>query len=151
MVDASYDIQRQITGIGIVVHQTNKPKRNGVVIEQILEAYSGVPASTAEKFAVLRALEIALERGYQIIKVRSDYNTMRRKLKKSYKALTIHSETDDLHSIILRLAKTFREVKFAYQPRRRNQNAHILAKRALKEKEPQKRPDIFKLGSSEKI
>lgn len=136
-VDASYDETRRITGIGIVIREVQNPKkRRGKVIDEISEAYLGIPGGSGEKFAILRALEIASERGYRIVKVRSDYNAMRKRLKKDYKGNT-DRERDGLHATILRLAKTFAEVKFAYQARRKNQNAHRLARRAITEMVPQ--------------
>ncbi len=131
-VDASYDLKRRVAGIGIVIHETDQPRKNGPVIDEISELYSDVPAGGIEKFAVFRALEIAYERNYEIVHIRSDYNSMRRKLKKDHKANTGH-EKDDLHALILRYAKKFKGVKFLYCPRRKNQLAHRLARKAVKE------------------
>lgn len=74
MVDASCDYEQRIVGVGIVVHQARRPGRNGLVVDQLCEAYRGVPPGLAEMFAVLRALEVSAERGFRIVKVRSDYN-----------------------------------------------------------------------------
>lgn len=141
-VDASFHLKRKVTGIGIVIHKTDQPRKNGPVIDEISELYSDVPAGETEKFAVFRALEIAYEREYEIIRIRSDYNTMRRKLKKDHKADTGH-ERDDLHGLILRYAKKFKDVKFLYCPRRKNQIAHWLARKAVKELVPQKAGTAF--------
>jgi len=141
IVDASYDRMQRVTGIGIIIREVQNPKkRRGKVIDEILESYFGMPRGSGEKFAILRALEIASERGYQIVKVRSDYNPMRKKLKKDHEKNLGH-ERDGVHATILRLAKTFAEVKFAYQPRRKNQNAHRLARRAVAEMVLQLRTD----------
>jgi ribonuclease HI len=142
MVDASCDHRRQIVGIEIVVHQARKPGRNGLVIDQVREAYRGVPPGLAEMFAVLRALEISAERGFQIVKVRSDYNHMRRQLKDAHERGEGH-DRPDLQGRILRLASQFDEVKFAYQPRRKNQNAHKLARTAAREASPIIRSNLF--------
>ena len=131
-VDASCDLKRKVTGIGIVIQETGHPRKNGPVIDEISELYSDVPAGETEKFAVFRALEIASERNYEILRIRSDYNSMRRNLKKYHKDDTGH-ERDDLHGLILRYAKKFKEVKFLYCPRRKNQMAHLLARKAVKE------------------
>lgn len=141
-VDASYDLKRRVTGIGIVIHETDQPRKNGPVIDEISELYSNVPAGEIEKFAVFRALEIASERNYEILRIRSDYNCMRRKLKEDHKANTGH-DRDDLHGLILRYAKKFKEVKFLYCPRRKNQMAHQLARKAVKELSPQKTGAAF--------
>ena len=136
-VDASYHLKRKVTGIGIVIHETDKPRKNGQVIDEISELYLDVPAGVTEKFAVFRALEIALLRNYEIVRIRSDYNSMRKQLKKDHIVNTGH-ERDDLHGLILRLAQRFKEVKFLYQPRRKNQVAHRLARKAVEERLPQK-------------
>jgi len=62
----------------------------------------------------------------------SDYNSMRRQLKEDHKMNTVH-ERDDLHGIILRYAKKFKEIKFLYQPRRKNHAAHRLARKEVEE------------------
>jgi ribonuclease HI len=143
-VDASYDLKRRITGIGIVIHETDQPRKNGPVIDEISELYSDVPAGAIEKFAVFRVLKIPSERNYEILRIRSDYNSMRTKLKKDHKANTGH-ERDDLHGLILRFAKKFKEVKFLYSPRRKNQLAHRLARKAVKEMVPQKAGAAFSI------
>lgn len=135
-VDASYHLKRK-TGIGIVIHETDKPRKNGLVIDEISELYLDIPAGVTEKFAVFRALEIALLRNYEIVRIRSDYNSMREQLKKDHKMNT-GQERDDLHGLILRLAQRFKGVKFLYQPRRKNQVAHRLARKAVGELLPQK-------------
>jgi ribonuclease HI len=143
-VDASYDLKRRVTGIGIVIHETDQPRKNGPVIDEISELYSNVPAGETEKFAVFRALEIASGRNYEILRIRSDYNCMRTKLKEDHKADTGH-ERDDLHGLILRYAKKFKEVKFLYCLRRKNQIAHRLARKAVNELVPQKTGTAFSM------
>jgi hypothetical protein len=66
-VDASFDKQRGITGIGLILRTTNKPGRDGAVVARFSEAYIGLPVQAGEQFAVLRALEIACERGYRLV------------------------------------------------------------------------------------
>lgn len=140
IVDASYD--SRIIGIGIAIHQADKPKRNGILIDQLSEAYKGIPPRIIEMFAVYRALEIGKEREYKIIRVRSDYNQMRKKLKNAYKE-EIGFTRSDLHGEILRLAKYFELVQFAYKPRRKNQMAHVLARRARHNEIPIIRNDLI--------
>ena len=67
-VDASFDKQRGITGIGLILRATNKPGRDGAVLARFSEAYIGLPVQAGEQFAVLRALEIASERGYRLLR-----------------------------------------------------------------------------------
>ena len=135
MVDGSYDHSRRVAGIGLVLHETRRRGRNGVVTDRIAEAYADVPSGLAEVFAVVRALEIARDRGFSIVRVRSDYNPMRRKLKREHRAQSGRDRAD-LHGLALRLAAAFAEVEFAYQPRRKNQNAHRLARLAAQQLEP---------------
>lgn len=136
-VDASDHLRQRVTGIGIVIHETDKPRKDGLAIDEISELYLDIPAGVTEKFAVFRALEIALLRNYEIVRIRSDYNYMRKQLKKDHKMNTGH-ERNDLHGLILRLAQRFKEVKFLYQPRRKNLVAHWLARKAVGKLSPQK-------------
>ena len=129
IVDASYDHDSKVTGIGMAIHQADKPKRNGILIDQLSEAYEGIPPRLIEMFAVYRALEIGKEREYKIIRVRSDYNQMRTKLKTSYEERT-GFQRKDLHGEIMRITRNFELVQFGYTPRRKNQMAHALARRA---------------------
>ena len=82
-----------------------------------------------EKFAVFRALQISTDRGYRRVKVRSDYNYMRTQLKNDFKSGLIY-ERNELHRKILRLALGFEFVQFGFCPRRKNQIAHKLARKA---------------------
>jgi ribonuclease HI len=135
-VDASYDLKRRVTGIGIIIRETDQPRKKGPVIAEISELHSNISAGETEKFAVFRALEIASERNYEILHIRSDYNNMRRKLKEDHE-VGIGHERDDLHGQILKYAKKFTEVKFLYCRRRKNLMAHRLARKAVKESMPQ--------------
>jgi len=129
-VDASFNQQRGITGIGLVLQVTNKPGRDGVVVARFSEAYTGLPVQVGEQFAVFRALEIASENGYRLVRVRSDYNQMRTALKRDYEAGIVPDE-QSLRAMILRLAQKFDQTKFAWIPRRKNHQAHGLARKAV--------------------
>lgn len=131
-VDASYDCKTRLVGIGMVVQCNAKPGRRGPVVNQYSEGYTDVPPKCMEKFAVLRALEIAAELGCQHVKVRSDYNQMRKGLKEDLKRDSGHDQ-QDLHGFILQLARRFKEVKFAYVPRRKNLDPHKLARKAARD------------------
>lgn len=126
-VDFSGDYQRQVLGIGIVIQESVRPGRRGPIIEELTEAFRGIPFREGEKYAVLRALEVARERGFRDLKLRSDYNSMRRKLKSKAKQFDAGTGLDGR---ILELAKEFARVHFGYVPRRKNQRAHLLARRA---------------------
>jgi ribonuclease HI len=141
-VDASYDKKRKVTGIGIVLSGTaKKTSRPGPTIEMRSEAYRNVPASAGEELAVLRALELAAERGYRRVRVYSDYNQLKHCLKKSH-AQGTDAEQDNLRGMVLRLARWFDECRFAWTPRRKNGHAHRLSRLGVQEEEPVERIDI---------
>jgi len=140
-VDASFDQQRGITGIGLILRATNKPGRDGTVLAEFSEAYIGLPVQAGEQFAVLRALEIASEKGYRLLRVRSDYNQMRIALKDDYEAGVVRDE-HNLRVMILRVAQKFDQVKFAWIPRRKNHEAHCLARKAVLQRAPVVREDV---------
>ncbi len=146
ILDGSYDHETDVAGIGIVIHESNNPikNKNGIVIDEISESYVGIHSGKTEMLAVFRALEIALERGYKNIRTISDYNTMRKSLKKSYDNDIGHNR-NDLHGEIIRMSKRFENVEFGYKPRRKNQMAHKLAYIATKNGKPIWRTDLLKL------
>ena len=151
-VDASFHQQRGITGIGLILRATNKPGRDGAVVARFSESYIGLPVQVGEEFAVLRALEIASERGFRLLRVRSDYNQMRKALKDDYEAGVLPDEhiLYNLRVMILRLAQKLDQIKFAWIPRRRNQEAHFLARKAVLQSAPVVREDVkrfFESGS----
>ncbi len=146
IVDASYDQWKGRTGIGIAVHETDRPGRNGMLIDQIGECYEGIPPGQGEIFAVYRALEIGLDRGFRILRIRSDYNQMRKGLKKSYEAGE-GSNGAGLKECILRLAKHYDSVHFGYKPKRKSQMARGLAREAVRDGRPLTRPDLSGFGS----
>jgi ribonuclease HI len=127
IVDASHRFG--VTGIGIVLHATDRPGRAGPVIAQVSERRTEVLVGEMELFAVFRALELARDRGYRQVKVRSDANYMRRRLKRDHSDGCI-PDPESLHGKTLALARTFDHVVFAYQPRRKNGAAHRLARLA---------------------
>lgn len=140
-VDASFDKQRGITGIGLILRATNKAGRDGEVVARFSEAFIGLPIQAGEQFAVFRALEIGSDRGYRLLRVRSDYNQMRIVLKDDYQAGVVQDE-HNLRAMILRLAQKFDQVKFAWIPRRRNHEAHSLARKAVLQSVPVVREDL---------
>lgn len=127
-VDASRDARRKVTGIGIVIQERTGAKGRGPILAQISEAHRGVTGGHDEAFAILRALEIARERSFTRIKVRSDYNQLRRKLRKQHRQ-GAGTAGEGLHSQILCLAREFVWIDFGYVPRRKNQIAHHLARK----------------------
>ena len=152
-VDASFDKQQGITGIGLILQATNKAGRDGTVVARFSESYIGLPIQAGEQFAVLRALEIAFERGYRLLRVRSDYNQMRIVLKADYRAGVVRGVLEEhyLRGTILRLAGKFDQIKFAWIPRRRNQEAHLLARKAVLQSAPLVREDVERCFESDSI
>jgi ribonuclease HI len=142
-VDASFEYQRRITGIGLILRATNKKGRDGQVLATFCEAYIGFPDGIGEPFAVLRALEIAAEAGYRLVRVRSDYNSMRRALKEAYQAGR-GQDWCGVQGKILRLAREFDQVKFAWIARRKNHEAHRLARRGVHQRTATVREDIVR-------
>lgn len=130
-VDGSFDYRTGVAGVGLVVHETRRltQGRKGPVVAELAEAYLDVGPTDVEAFAILRGLDVARARGATQVKIQSDYNHLRRQLKEAHRAGTGH-ERDDLHGQILRLARTFASAKFAYRPRRKNGDAHRLARAA---------------------
>ena len=87
-----------------------------------------------------------------MLRVRSDYNKMRIVLKNDYQAGGVREE-HNLRGMILRLARKFDQIKFAWIPRRRNQEAHFLARKAVLQSTPVVREELerfFESGSISK-
>ena len=131
-VDASVDAVEQVIGIGIVIQERSGRRNRGPIVARISERHWGIAVGKAEEFAVLRALEIVIARGFSRVKIRSDYNQMRRALREQYRRGRV-SETDELRRRILALADRLELVHFAWVPRRRNQVAHALARTAMRD------------------
>jgi ribonuclease HI len=142
-VDASFD-RHGITGVGLVLRATQKSGRDGGVIASYGEAYADLPTHAGEELAILRALEIAAEQGYRFVRIRSDCNQNRTALKESYEA-DVGSDRRGLQGRILRVARQFDQVKFAWIPRRKNQEAHHLARKAVQDCRPIVREDLSEL------
>ena len=124
-VGASHDDTTGLVGIGIVVQQRIGKGRRGPIIEQIAERHGCARSGKGELLAIVRALEVAREHGLSRIKVRSDYNLLRRSLRAKH-----HDGLADvgLAGHALRLARGFDWIDFGYVPRRKNQLAHSLAR-----------------------
>jgi ribonuclease HI len=129
-VDASYQLDGRVTGIGIVLQVTDWSGRRGPIIAEIAERHADVAPGSIELFAVSRALEIARERGFRRVKVRSDCNALRRRLKRDQSAGS-RSDASSRHGRTLALARWFDAVTRAYVPRRKNRIAHRLARAAV--------------------
>jgi len=75
---------------------------------------------------------------------------MRKSLKVDYES-NAGSEREDLHGAVLKMTSKFECVKFGYKPRRKNQMAHTLARRARTEVEPLKINKLIQLCEQYKI
>ena len=126
-VDASYSPATGITGIGIVIQERSGRSRRGPIVEQLSESHRNITVGDGELYAVLRALEVAKQLGFTRIKVRSDYNRMRRSLRERYRDGSVAL---DLEGCVLQLARSFDWIDFGYVPRRKNQAAHVLSRKA---------------------
>jgi ribonuclease HI len=127
-VNASHDARCGITGIGIVVQERRGPGRRGPIIAQLSEVRRDACSRSAELLAILRAFEIAIEKSWSHVQVRSDANPTRKWLQRMKRDEVPVS--DPTRAKILDLAKRFVSVRFAYIPRRRNQLARQLARAA---------------------
>ncbi len=98
----------------------SRQNHRGPILEQIAEGHANVAQGAAEIFAICRALEIARQRGFARIKLRSDYNALRRSLREQYR-----SGRNDvaIRGLVLQLAQTFEWIDFGYVPCRKNQAA----------------------------
>jgi ribonuclease HI len=146
-VDASYHMKPNVAGIGIVIHTNQKSHGPSEIIDRIAELYAGIPPSMPEKFAILRALEIASERKYQVINVCSDLNHFRESLELHTTGNGVPTNSgftrDPVHGLILEYTKQFHAVRFPLHPRNKNQEAHKLARYAVRELKPKPCPAIF--------
>jgi len=150
IVDASFEFSTKTTGIGLAVHETDKPRRNGILIDQISEGYSGVSSGCGEMLAIYRALEISIERGYEHIIIKTDYNYLKKILKKNHELQT-GKDRDDFIGFILRLSSTLKSVSFKYKSKRKNQMAHKLARVGREDSNPILRCDLIENSNSSLI
>lgn len=132
-VDVSHNQRHRTTGIGLVIQrrlfEDGRPDgRRGPIIDQLSEQHQGIHSSVVDAFAILRALEIALERGYARVRVRSDCNHERTQLRQWYR--NQDSARDPVRARILELARRLIWADFKYIPRHKNHIAHCLARAA---------------------
>ncbi len=145
ITDASFNHTTGVTGIGIAIHETDRPRRNGVLIDQIAEAYSGILDGHGKTLAVYRALELSLQRGFSVLRIRTDAKCVRKPLKRDLKERTGFDRLD-FHGEILRMTRQFESVTFSVKQRRKNQMAHGLARTGAKELEPVIRPELVEIS-----
>lgn len=127
-VDASFDHTTGTTGVGILVQATARRRRRGKLLDRITETHHGIPSGSGEAFAILRALQIAACRGFSHVRVRSDYNLLRRRLRAQHRRGV--PSAHELDRQILLVSEQFVSVDFRYVPRHKNGLAHGLARRA---------------------
>jgi ribonuclease HI len=113
----------------MVIQESMRPGCRGPIVEELAEAYRGIPFRDGEKYAVFRAMEVASQRGFGDLRIRSDYNSMRRQLRAKHKKGE-WAGNQGLDGRILELAGRFDRVQFGYVPRRKNHRAHTLARQA---------------------
>jgi len=127
-VNASHDPRRGVTGIGIVIQERHGARRRGPILAQISEVRHDASSASAEALAMLRGFEIAIERGYSHVQVRSDVNSMRKQLRHLH--LDGPPGLDPIRTRILDLARRLASVRVAYVARRKNHLARQLARTA---------------------
>ena len=129
-VDASHNHTADKIGIGILIQETAGKGRRGPIIEQRAETWSPdeAPPKDMELFAIFRGFQIAMERKYSHIRIRSDYNAIRKKVSNALKNKQ-QAPKDSLLEQMLILARTFEEATVSYCPRRKNSIAHSLARK----------------------
>ena len=132
-VDASHNHVDAKIGIGILIQETAGKGRRGPIIEQRAETWSPdeIHPKDMELFAIFRAFQIAMERKYSYIRVRSDYNFIRKQVNNAIKNKQQASKGSLLEQT-LELARTFEEANVSYCPRRKNSIAHGLARKGAK-------------------
>ena len=129
-VDASHNEKSQEIGIGIVIQETGLSGKRGAIIEMLSETflYAKVTPKDMELFAIVRAFEIAFERNYRYIQIRSDYNYVKKQV-----AATLRNRTsptiNNFYDQILKLAEPLKQIRMTYYPRRKNIMAHRLARK----------------------
>lgn len=129
-VTASEAHEAQAVGIGIVLQKSDSDKRKkpGPIFEVIAERHAPSPIVRPDARAIIRALEIAADRGYHRIRVRTGSNGLRRALRDHYRKPTGVEPENPVHRQILELARTFELADFAPIPRGKNTIAHTLAR-----------------------
>ncbi len=154
-VDASCPGGLGMMGIGILIQASVLAGRRGPVIDRLSEQRSALKPAEAEQLAVLRALEVASERGYRRVRVRTDCRELVRKLQERHKKAVksrirrenrldktpvvpkqptgLRSDRPvDMTGRILELAASFEECLFRGLIRRKNLEAKVLARGAVK-------------------
>ena len=131
-VDASHNQESGKIGIGILIQETTAiaRRKRGQIIDTLFESFTPdeIYHGDMELYAIYRSFQIAIDRGYRHIHVRTDYNWNKRRINKALKA---GSQSDDssLFQKTLTLARAIEQVKVSYLPRRKNQIAHQLARK----------------------
>ncbi|MEZ4297669.1 MAG: reverse transcriptase-like protein [Polyangiaceae bacterium] len=116
------------TGIGIVVEERGAREGRGPATWHVSEPHETTLGADTESFAILRALEFALEHGYSRIQVRSSANGLRNKLRRDFREEKCTGGPTSAR--ILELALLFSWIDFRWVPRRKNQTARRLAREA---------------------
>lgn len=119
----------------MVLHGTALPGGVGFSCLRFAEAWDSVHASVVEEYAIFRALEVAKGLDLGDVRVRSDHNDTRRRLKRLH-ASPPEDVCSALTAAMLRLAAGIPNLRFSYQARRKNHEAHLLARYAAQVSAP---------------
>jgi len=126
-VDASCHTREGLVGVGIVIQASDQPGHRGPVLDRLSEVHREVKPSDAELLSVLRALEIAVERGYHLVTVRTDCPHLAEHLRKA-QAVDPGRLPEGITRRIVDLAAGFEDCTFRGLTRHRNLEARLLAR-----------------------
>ena len=125
---------RDATGIGFVLHATDRPGRNGPVLSRLSEVHMHVRERAAERLALLRALECARELSFRHLRVRCRDKSTRRHLQEELHGGRRRGPwctgPDVVGETIRELARGLETLKIAAAPRCRGE-ARALARAAV--------------------
>jgi hypothetical protein len=148
VVGSSFLLDLGVTGVGVVLHVTDRPRRRGPVVARVGEAYDDVRPGQALAFAAVRAMELALERGLRVVSVRGPF------LKRDRGRLDGGAPRDVsgvslVGRRLVELARFFVLARVQFTPRRRTLEARVLARVAARSPTPWRRPELFPEGRVE--
>lgn len=112
------------SAIGIVFYKENE------IINEVSEFIGNQTNNFAEYTALIRALEISEQNGYENIEIRSDSELVVKQINKIYKVKD--PDIKDLFNKVNALMEKFSSVKITHIPREENSKADKLANIALK-------------------
>lgn len=145
MVGWSHNEVTGVTGIGIVLHETTRTGRAGPEVARVAEAYDDVPSQHAECFVVLRAMQIARERGAAFVKIRGSFSQGNRGPIRPEWCAALDSSDAGFRSRWIEIAETFTVARTQWVTRPKTCDARKMAREACGFT-PQRSPELFPYG-----